>query len=178
MDELLVQQHTVSDGQATSHVKEGTDHAHSLNRLFPNWLLCADQVRQISRVTPRYRAFSTTLLALREPPRWILSRSFFCLSPHYHFLRMAAATVIGGVSFSLSPNLQLQQLVVNVSLTFSGLSLWMWPPPHHTHWGRFFAVGPDMAELLAVLTLRYSGLNCIRLNLDYYVAGGRYLGNF
>jgi hypothetical protein len=30
MDELLVEQHTVSDGQATSPVKEGAKHAQSL----------------------------------------------------------------------------------------------------------------------------------------------------
>jgi hypothetical protein len=32
-DELLVQQHAVSDGQATSPVKEGTEHAKSLSCL-------------------------------------------------------------------------------------------------------------------------------------------------
>jgi hypothetical protein len=33
-DELLVEQHTLSEGQAASPVKEGAEHAQSLNCLF------------------------------------------------------------------------------------------------------------------------------------------------
>jgi hypothetical protein len=59
-DELLVEQHTVSDGQAASPVKEGSKHAKSLGCLFtyladvcwPGELSC------VSRFTARYRAVS------------------------------------------------------------------------------------------------------------------------
>jgi hypothetical protein len=40
MDELLIKHHAISDGQATSPVKEGARHTQSLSCL-SSWLTCA-----------------------------------------------------------------------------------------------------------------------------------------
>jgi hypothetical protein len=67
-DELLVEQHTVSDGQAASPVKEGTKDAQFWAAFFHTWLTYADQVSCVSRVTSSYRALSTHCIG--SPRNW------------------------------------------------------------------------------------------------------------
>jgi hypothetical protein len=58
MDELLVEQNTVSDRQDTSPVNEGPSTPNLWAAFFPIWLTRAGQVSCVSRVTPRCRAVS------------------------------------------------------------------------------------------------------------------------
>jgi len=65
---------------------------------------------------------------------WAWRRTFSpCLSPHGLFLRMAAATVIGGVTFLRSPIFPFATGRIWSLLAFLAHSLWMWPSPNHNH---------------------------------------------
>jgi hypothetical protein len=74
---------------------------------------------------------------------------------------------------SSSTNLQLHHVGVDAVLLFSGHSLLgvTAPAPHTT--GRLLAVSPDMAELLAVVTLRETSLGFMRLCPDCSMAKAR-----
>jgi hypothetical protein len=66
-DELLVQQHPVSDGQANSPVKEGTEHAHSLSRLSSYLVDVCRPGKPIIKVDPE--------ISWRFDPRYWLSEN-------------------------------------------------------------------------------------------------------
>jgi hypothetical protein len=79
---------------------------------------------------------------------------------------MSAAPIFGGMWF-----LTLRQLAVTASWSGGSVSLLRTflvqvaaPAPQSS--GRLFAVGPNVAELLAVVTLRKSSLYSISLHLD------------
>jgi hypothetical protein len=74
-----------------------------------------------------------------------------------------AAAVGAGCAFSPSVNWQFQHAGVEDAFSFSGQSLCMWPPPHHKQPEGGVAVGPDVAKLLAVITLRKGVLGFIIL---------------
>jgi hypothetical protein len=65
-DKPLVKQHTVSDEQATSPIKEGPSTPNLWGSFLPTWLACAGQVSRVSRVTTRHVLFRRTVLALRK----------------------------------------------------------------------------------------------------------------
>jgi hypothetical protein len=71
-------------------------------------------------------------------------------------------------AFSPFPNWQLQHAGVEDVFPFSGHSLCRWPPSHNKKKERFLAVGPNVAELLAVL--RKTILSYIDLYPDCDVA--------
>jgi hypothetical protein len=75
-----------------------------------------------------------------------------------------------GWGSSPSTNLQLLHVSINALLLFSGHSFCRWPSPHHIQRGGPLAVSPDMAELLAAVTLRETSLGFVRLHPDCNMA--------
>jgi hypothetical protein len=67
-DELLVKQYAISDGQTTPLVEAGVSNLYLWEAFFRTWVMWADQVNRVSRITPRNRAVSTHCIG--SPKRW------------------------------------------------------------------------------------------------------------